>query len=82
MMPPMLRLASTVTVRPVVSVKPNVAMSVLVVDDVEPGMESLSQLPAVDQLPALLMFHEPSAAMARGAVAANARSPRRTRSIG
>ena len=61
--PPMLRLASTVTTRLLLPVgRPKVAMSVLVVVELEPGMVLLSQLPAVIQLPASLTFQEPSAA--------------------
>ena len=60
-MPPMLRLASTVTVRAAVSVLEKVAMSVLFRIEVEPGTPAV-QLPAVLQLPAASTFHEESAA--------------------
>jgi len=77
-MPPMLRLASTVTVRPAVSVKPNVAMSAELVAVVEPGMTLPSQFDDVDQVPALLVFHEPSAARPRGPSVARHAAARQT----
>ena len=60
-MPPMLRFASTVTIRSAVRVKPKVATSVLVVPEVAPGA-AVTQLPGVTQLPAASAFHESLAA--------------------
>ena len=67
--PPMLRLLSTVTTRSAVSVLPNVAMSVLVVPDVAPGMTLPAQLPAVAQFPAASTFQLDEAARAAGRAA-------------
>ncbi len=73
----MLRLASTVTVRAAVSVKPKVAMSVEFVSVVDPGISTPpSQFVAVLQFPAASTFHELLAACDVKAPAINATAHR------
>ena len=68
----MLRSASTVTMRPAVSVTPKVAMSVLSSATVEPGMLPRAQFAELFQLPATSVFHE-SLVAKTGDTIANAR---------
>lgn len=67
--PPMLRLLSTVTMRSAPRVKSNAAISGLSVREVEPGVLLSNQLPAVAQLPLASTFQLEEAANEDGVIA-------------
>ena len=80
-MPPMPRLASTVTACGAVSVKPNVAMSALAVSSVAPGAAAGVQLLPAAQAPSAFTFHEALAPRAEWAARKAAMEPARMRVV-